>query len=61
MTANSFYSYQTSVSTNSLIAFDDALAASLYKQNLVEAFCCDSVSSATVAALFQAAPILRRA
>jgi hypothetical protein len=61
VTANSFYSHQTSISTASLIGFDDALAASLYKQNLVEAFCCDSVSSGTVAALFQTAPILRSA
>jgi len=41
-------------------AFDSEATASDYKQALVEAFCCHSVSSATVAALFQSAPILRR-
>jgi hypothetical protein len=42
-------------------AFDSEAVASNYKQALVEAFCCDSVSSATVAALFRSAPMLRRA
>jgi hypothetical protein len=58
VTANSFYSSQISVSSGSLIVFDSPAAASFYKQNLIESFCCDSVSSATVASLFQTAPIL---
>jgi hypothetical protein len=42
-------------------AFDSEAAASTFKENLIHRFCCDDVTSATVAALFASAPILKGA
>lgn len=43
------------------LAFDSEEVAGEFKAGLMEGFCCSSVSSATVAKLFEAAPILKKA
>ena len=49
------------ISSSICCAFDDPRAIAEYKQFLITRFCCDSVSSATVAGVFQKLPILRGA
>lgn len=48
-------------SSTALLGFDSLQAVGEFKQSLIWSFSCGSVSSGTVAALFDQAPILRRA
>lgn len=49
------------IEVNFAPCFDSEEAAGEFKAGLMGRYCCDSVSSATVAKLFEAAPILRKA